>query len=299
MSLCDGASALEPSAPKRALVRDALDFLIYEQFIKSRYLPGRTWRVVTGSGMGLTHSSAVVDSCLFTLAEKDWAARADVQVAHGVKMFVRIRDDIFIVTSDLAKFRVFFAKYQQLASSVFTMAVIGVSRLSVDMLAVTVVKRGCCLVSAPRVRELQGPPLSPQTVHPFHVHKSWPVACLRLQRKLCCSEKDFKAVRDLYVSRFRQSHASDQLIANLQMVTLYRSHKLPLEKRVWIVLDYHPAFEYSCISRRVRQFLADPHLYLLWKWSFSPIAGVEAPLPVVGIAWRNVFITVAASVQRC
>ena len=28
VSLCDGASVLEPSAPKRALVRDALDFLI-------------------------------------------------------------------------------------------------------------------------------------------------------------------------------------------------------------------------------------------------------------------------------
>jgi len=31
-----------------------LDFFIYEQFIKSRYLPGRTWRVAKGSGMGLT-----------------------------------------------------------------------------------------------------------------------------------------------------------------------------------------------------------------------------------------------------
>jgi len=53
--------------------------------------------------MGLTHSSAVVDSCLFTLVAMDWAARVDVQLAHAVKMFVRLRDDIFIVTSDLAK----------------------------------------------------------------------------------------------------------------------------------------------------------------------------------------------------
>ena len=52
-------------------------------------------------------------------------------------------------------------------------------------------------------------------------------------------------MRDLYASRFRQFRASDQLIANLQMVTLYRSHKLPLEKRVWIVLGYHLAFAYS------------------------------------------------------
>ena len=60
--------------------------------------------------MGLTHSSAVVDSCLFTLAAIDWAARVYVQLAHAVKMFVRLRDDIFIVTSDLAKFSRVFRK---------------------------------------------------------------------------------------------------------------------------------------------------------------------------------------------
>ena len=111
------------------------------------------------------------------------------------------------------------------------MSVIAVSRSAVDMLAVTVNKRGCMLVSSPRLRDLQGPPLSPQSVHPYHVHRSWPVACLRLQRKLCCSEKDFEAVKDAYMCRFRQFHASDQLIANLQMVSLYRSHKLPLERK--------------------------------------------------------------------
>ena len=179
------------------------------------------------------------------------------------------------------------------------MSVIAVSRSAVDMLAVTVNKRGCMLVSYPRLRDLQGSPLSPQSVHPYHVHRRWPVACLRLQRKLCCSEKDFEAVKDAYICRFRQFHASDQLIANLQMVSLYKSHKLPLEKRVWIVLDYHPVFEYSRISRRVRQFIADPHLTLLWKWSCSPIVGLECPIPSIGIAWTHACPTVATSVQRC
>ena len=102
VSLSDGASTVEPCASKRALVRATLDFLLYEQFITSKHHAGRTWRVVKGSGMGLTHSSAVVDCCLFTLAEKNWAVCPDVQLAHGVKMFVRLRDDIFTVASDLA-----------------------------------------------------------------------------------------------------------------------------------------------------------------------------------------------------
>ena len=102
VSLSDGASIVEPCASKRALMRATLDVLLYEQFITSKHHVGRTWRVVKGSGMGLTHSSAVVDCCLFTLAEKNWAVCPDVQLAHGVKMFVRLRDDIFTVASDLA-----------------------------------------------------------------------------------------------------------------------------------------------------------------------------------------------------
>ena len=60
-SLSDGASIVEPCTKKRVLVRAALDFLFYEQYITSKYHAGRAWRVVQGSGMGLTHPSAVVD----------------------------------------------------------------------------------------------------------------------------------------------------------------------------------------------------------------------------------------------
>jgi len=77
-SLSDGASAINENREKHSLVKAVLDFLIFEQFIQSKYLPNRFWRVVRGSGMGLVNSSAVCDACLYTLAERPWACREEV-----------------------------------------------------------------------------------------------------------------------------------------------------------------------------------------------------------------------------
>ena len=107
-SLSNGASAIVGNRAKHMLVKAVLDFLFFEQFIQSKYLPNRLWRVVKGSGMGLVHSSAVCDACLYTLAEQPWACRVEVLREFGVKMCVRFRDDIFAVATDLKNHNVFF-----------------------------------------------------------------------------------------------------------------------------------------------------------------------------------------------
>ena len=111
-SLSNGASAIVGNRAKHMLVKAVLDFLIFEQFIQSKYLPNRLWRVVKGSGMGLVHSSAVSDACLYTLAERPWACRVEVLREFGVKMFVRFRDDIFAVAADLKKNHNVFSEVQ-------------------------------------------------------------------------------------------------------------------------------------------------------------------------------------------
>ena len=83
-SLSDGASAIVENREKKLLVKAVLDFLIFEQFIQSTYLPNRLCRVVKGSGMGLVHSSAVCDACLYTLAERPWGLpRGGLEGARG------------------------------------------------------------------------------------------------------------------------------------------------------------------------------------------------------------------------
>ena len=111
-SLSDGASAIVENREKKLLVKAVLDFLTFEQFIQSKYLPNRLWRVVKGSGMGLVHSSAVCDACLYTLAERPWACREEVLREFGVKMFVRFRDDVFAVATNFKIFTLFFSEVQ-------------------------------------------------------------------------------------------------------------------------------------------------------------------------------------------
>lgn len=70
-------------------------------------LPGRTWRVTRGTGMGLPHSGAVSDSALFQLAEAGWAANSRVMTRHKVVAWLRFRDDIWAVGNDRELFRAY------------------------------------------------------------------------------------------------------------------------------------------------------------------------------------------------
>ena len=89
------------AGPQKEVVSDVLWFLLWHQYVQSKALPGRRWRPVRGSGMGLPHSSHLSDWALLCLVEKDLLPRiAD----FGIKFFARYRDDILIVTDSRLKF---------------------------------------------------------------------------------------------------------------------------------------------------------------------------------------------------
>ena len=48
---------LDIAAGPQKVVSDVLCFLLWHQYVQSKALPGRLWRTVRGSGMGLPHSS--------------------------------------------------------------------------------------------------------------------------------------------------------------------------------------------------------------------------------------------------
>ena len=91
---------------------------------------------------------------------------------------------------------------EELAGGIFDMSVIAVSSTEVDMLAVSVRIEGMSLVARPRLRDVQGPPLSIHSAHPRHTVSSWPTACLRAQRKLCCTDAIFSESKCEFINRF-------------------------------------------------------------------------------------------------
>ncbi|CAE7466663.1 unnamed protein product [Symbiodinium sp. CCMP2592] len=90
--------------------------LLYYQFVESRELPERIWRVTKGTGMGLPHSGEVADSAFAALAEDPWAVKRTIQAHHGIDGYWRFRDDILILGSNRQRAKEFFWELRKLAA---------------------------------------------------------------------------------------------------------------------------------------------------------------------------------------
>ena len=88
-----------PERQRRDCLRRVLEFLLDNQHVKSRALPGRLWKVEEGSGMGLAHSGDLCDAALDSLAET-WSTDPVVLRERSIRLYVRFRDDIFFIGSD-------------------------------------------------------------------------------------------------------------------------------------------------------------------------------------------------------
>ena len=99
LELIEAGIANLPEGRRRDCLRKVLEFLLDNQYVKSGALPERLWKVEEGSGMGLTHSGDLCDAALDSLAES-WSTDPVVLREHGVRLYVRFRDDIFFIGSD-------------------------------------------------------------------------------------------------------------------------------------------------------------------------------------------------------
>jgi hypothetical protein len=160
------------------------------------------------------------------------------------------------------------------------------------MLAVSIRIEGMSLVAHPRLRVMQGPPLSIHSAHPQHTLSSWPTACLRAQRKLCCTDAIFNESKCEFINRFRDFHAPQWLINKLLNVSISNevSARACNSDVQWLVLGFHPGWER--ISRAIRCYVADPTMAILWTWAFGK------PIHRFAEAWKSQLPAAAAIVQR-
>ena len=89
------------------LVAKAVDWLSRNQFVQLEFLPDLTYRVTTGSGMGLLHSGDVSDAG-FWIAAARWLLNTSVRRWCSLTFWRRFRDDIFAITNKFPRFKLFF-----------------------------------------------------------------------------------------------------------------------------------------------------------------------------------------------
>ena len=75
------------------------EFILANQFVHEEHFP-EVVRVIKGGGMGLPSSGEISDMCLYSLCEKIWATQASVQNLHGILLYVRFKDDMFMIVDE-------------------------------------------------------------------------------------------------------------------------------------------------------------------------------------------------------
>ena len=79
---------------ERHWIQQAILFLLNTQVITSPLVPGRSWRVVRGSGMGCVASAAICEAGLHMRSEKSFVCKKSHRAAFKIDAYLRFRDDI-------------------------------------------------------------------------------------------------------------------------------------------------------------------------------------------------------------
>ena len=165
-------------------MRRALDLLLSCQFVEAPGLPGRLWRTIRGSGMGLPHSGALCDAAVIVRAERQHAGVLGVRQHHCIDGFWRYKDDVLVLGSDPGLANEFLRRYISFAGY-FKIVCENVDSNQCKFLEVIVKKGVCEFLTIPSYKNTNiSKPLEMTSAHPPFVHKSWPIALRRRTQAL-------------------------------------------------------------------------------------------------------------------
>ena len=80
----------------KAPMREALEFLIDNQFVQVPNCEHRAWKVLRGSEIGLPHSGEVAD-IVFLMNERKFILRQENATEYNIKAIINYRDDMMLM----------------------------------------------------------------------------------------------------------------------------------------------------------------------------------------------------------
>ncbi len=179
----------------RRFVREALYLTLTNQFVDQSFSPEfqkhTLFKVETGSGIGMRHAGSTADTLFDRIVEGPLLAEKE---ALGIQCYLRFRDDVFVVLTDLSTTPTFRSRFEQLASkycvvSLETFSLVGVSFLDFSIFKSNPNGLGV-LMHRPFIKKTaRHIALGSDSYHPRSVHESWPVAeMLRMTRRSSSNE---------------------------------------------------------------------------------------------------------------
>ena len=240
----------------RAAFDRAIIFLLFNQFVRSPDLPGYTFRVVRGTGMGLPGSGEISDCCLLQRAELEFVYNLDQRV--GIEFYARYRNDIFMIVSGTRQqFSRWFQGFK-LAAAPFRLVVETVSQREVPMLDINISLGvdGCICTSHYIKPSAQKVWLDDSSGHPLSVHKYWPlVQCHRIGS--LCSSVEARTAGIIRFIKSLEEQCPDHIALDACWKVVRpapRPARRVAAESSWIVLPYSECTAASGISNLLKSF---------------------------------------------
>jgi hypothetical protein len=195
--------------PEHDFVVSALNVLLPYQYVKQSFDVGSethtVYRVQNGCGIGRNYAGALADWLFFAVVEKHLVPQFG---SFGVRLYLRFRDDLLCVLSDLSLSPAYRNAMSELSSvycvvGLETYSLVGVPFL--DLFVFKSVPEGDGLLRhrvhvKPTARHI---PLSSSSYHPKGVHKSWPIAEMQRMARRCDVLSTSRFFQEQKLARFR------------------------------------------------------------------------------------------------
>ena len=275
---------------ERYVFSKVVSFLLSSQAVQHPY-SGDCYAIVTGTGMGLTHSGELADLALHSKVERHFVLDPGCREKHGIVRYYRFKDDAIAILRSTDYIADFVKEYSRRAGY-YKVEVEDVNRFWTRYLDVTVMRSGRKFIVKPAFKEttLNSIPLSVCSCHPPSVHDSWPVAVLRGFASKSSNVDIRERARDTFISRFTKHHHCQKVVDRLRSFCFdvgdrvgmrVGREKMPI-KNLWLTLAYHPVL-YACIRKVISRYMSSSQNCLLLSQAFDDPKMVMRVRP----AWYN------------
>jgi len=233
--------------------------LLGSQIIRSNATP-LVGRAVEGSGMGLPQSAGIADAAFLCKVEQHMLQTTVVSAA-GIKLYMRYRDDIFILTNNRTGTIAWFSTFLQFR--------VQMNHKSKKLRLIPYDKNTAV-------------PLDVSSAHPPATHR-WPVNHVLSVMKLATDEDASVEARETVVRKFKQNLTQPELLAQMMSVAPLAPKKTQCSKSsnsiVWIPLSWHPLWQSVRFQRVLSDLSKEPFASLIHE-AFCKDLDFR-------IAWRN------------
>ena len=275
------------------LVDSALWICLDNQYVSTPLIPGATYKVVRGSGMGLVHSSAVQDYAFFIACEQ---GIVDCISDWGIRWYFRCRDDIVFSATSIDHARTFIDALRHRAADVFDIKLEQVSRSTVQFLNVAIaVRPDRYNIQSTFKKTALCRPLGSDSMHSSVIHRTWPINMVRQHFLLNSNRRDAMNARNIIAERLLRYNFDSHIlasVANCDGMKINTHHSLVGNYvKLWCVLPFHGIWCKS-VLRVLFRFKNSQELDFLLRY----VDGSQTPC--VQISWRNLLTPMMGRIHR-